>query len=370
MKACIVPAREAGGVLEVAGLAVAERTRRSLVRAGFTLVAPGDAGDDPVLLVAGDAAVDPDTARALGEATTAGAGAVVEDDPLEAPAAIALPAGTGLGAAIEEAADLAGVAVELRARHLLRVVTAADAVCERVGSPDAARRLEKRMLDAMVRPSDGFFARHFDRRLSSRLSPFFVRSGISPNAITVAATLVGLGAAALLATQAHGLHVLGALLFIGSTVLDGCDGEVARLSFTSSEFGRRLDLAGDNVVNAAVFLAIGWGALRAEDGGVSTTLVLVTLAGFALATVSGYTFARWVDRTGRSGDFSALYERLASRDFAYFVLLLALLDRLHGFVWFAAIGSYTFVAILAAIRIRAGRGPRPPAAPAGEEQWA
>lgn len=350
----------------MAGLAVAERTRRSLLRAGFRVVAPGDAG--PMLYVAGDAVVDPAAASALWEAAGTSATAVTDD--LDAPAALVLPASAAEGVVLRNSADLAALSARLRGEERLQRADTAGGVCEHVASADAARRLERRMLDALVQPSDGFFARHFDRRISSRLSPLFIRSGITPNAITLAATAVGLLAAFCLSTQAHALHVLGALLFIGSTVLDGCDGEVARLSFQSSEFGRRLDLAGDNLVNAAVFVAIGWGALHASEGGATGALVVLALTGFVLATVSGWAFARWVQRTGRGDRYSALYERLVSRDFAYFVLLLALLDRLHGFVWFAAIGSYVFVVVVAVIRLVAGKGGQPPAAPAGEEQWA
>jgi phosphatidylglycerophosphate synthase len=204
----------------------------------------------------------------------------------------------------------------------------------------------------------------------SRLSPALVRRGITPNAITLAATAVGLIGAGLLATQSRWLHILGASLFIASTILDGCDGEVARLSFTSSDFGRRLDLVGDNVVNAAVFIAIGWSALHSDGGSTMSTLVWLTLGGFALATAAGCAFSRWIDRSGRKAEFNDLYESLASRDFAYFVLLLAALDRLRWFIGFAAVGSYAFVIVLAVIRLRAGRGPAPPAPPVGERQWA
>jgi phosphatidylglycerophosphate synthase len=221
-----------------------------------------------------------------------------------------------------------------------------------------------------VRPTDGVFARHFDRRISSRLSPWLVRRGVTPNAITLLATLVGLAGAACLATSGRVLQVLGSLLFVASTILDGCDGEVARLSFTSSDFGRRLDLIGDNLVNAAVFLAIGWSVLHADAGPATSALVWVTLGGFALATVSGFAFSRWIDRSGRGAAIHDLYESLASRDFAYVVLLLAALGRLHWFVWLAAFGSYAFVALLAGLRVHLGRTPAPPAPPVGERRWA
>jgi phosphatidylglycerophosphate synthase len=370
VNACVLPAPLGGGNLEVAGLSVAERTRRALAHAGFTIVAPGAAARGRTLFVAADAALDPEAARALRDAAGEGLGAIGASSPLEAPAALAVGEAVEGGDALRDATELGALAARLQSEGRLALADLDGAVCERVGSSPSARALERRMLDSLARTTDGFFARHFDRRLSSRLSPHFVRRGVSPNAITLLATIVGLVGAGCLATQAQTLQVIGALLFIASTILDGCDGEVARLSFRSSDFGRRLDLVGDNLVNGAVFAAIAFGAMRSGAAATSNALVVVMLVGFALATVAGYVFARWAERTGRGGDFRALYERLASRDFAYFVLLLAVLDRLHAFLWFASLGTYAFVAVLAIVRVRAGRGPGPPAAPAGEEQWA
>ncbi len=360
MKACILPAVGSGGECEVAGLAVTERTRRALVRAGFTLVAPGVGSRDAAsLFVSSDAAVEPQALAALLEAAAGGGAAMAAENAIETPAVLLVPAGEPAASGLSKAEDLGPLAARLRDRGQLRLATTAGALCQRVETPGDALRLERRLLGALVQPTDGFFARHFDRRISSRLSPRLVRLGVRPNTITLVATLIGLAGAAALATPSHVLQIVGALLFIASTILDGCDGEVARLSYTSSDFGRRLDLIGDNIVNAAVFLAIGWNALAADAGPATSRLVWATLGGFALATAAGFAFSRWIDRSGRKAEFHDWYESLASRDFAYFVLLLAALGRLHWFVWFATIGSYAFVALLVGIRLRAGREAAP-----------
>jgi phosphatidylglycerophosphate synthase len=355
----VLPA--AGGAHQVAGLAVAERSRRALECAGFTLVEPGSGPPGPhTLFVAGDAAVEPQALLALAEAAVAGRGSMSAENAIEAPAALVVPAGGPAGGALVSAEDLGPLAARLRETDRLRLAATGGALCQRIQTHGDALRLERRMLGALAQPTDGFFARHFDRRISSRLSPRLVRLGVRPNTITLFATGVGLAGAACLATPSHALQVLGALLFVASTILDGCDGEVARLSFTSSDFGRRLDLIGDNLVNAAIFVAIGWNALATGAGHGPSWLVWATLGGFVLATAAGFAFSRWINRSGRKAELHDWYESLASRDFAYFVLLLAMLGRLPWFVWFAAIGSYAFVALLAVIWLRAGREPAPP----------
>ena len=348
MRVVVVAAPGDGG-WEVAGLPSAERTRRALALAGLGAASPpAGAADGAKLLVAADALIEPGALRALaGEEAPAGL-ALAADAP-GPPAALRVPEGTATPAVADE---LAALAERLRREGRLRMVDTRGARCQRVRSADEARRAEREMLAALVRPTDGFFARHFDRRISKRISLPLVRRGVRPNTVTVVATLVGLAGASLMASTAWLAQVLGALLFVFSTVLDGCDGEVARLSLRTSLFGRRLDLVGDNLVNAAVFGAIGYTSLHAHPTFGMKAAVVTALAGLAFATAAGFWYSEWLYGTGRGDALRDHYERLASRDFAYLLLALALLGRLHWFVWAAAAGSHLFALALVALRIR------------------
>src|SRR5207247_2038776 len=68
--------------------------------------------------------------------------------------------------------------------------------------------------------------------------------------------LVGRLGAGVLAVPAYGAAIAGALLLWCSCILDGCDGEVARLQLLSTPGGARFDAITDNVVHVAVFLAL------------------------------------------------------------------------------------------------------------------
>jgi phosphatidylglycerophosphate synthase len=195
-----------------------------------------------------------------------------------------------------------------------------------------------------------------------------VRWRVHPNLVTAAATLVGLVGAGLLASVDRPLQVLGALIFIFATVLDGCDGEVARLSLRTSERGRRLDLIGDNIVNGAVFLAIGYASFRAEPTPLFLAAVGAALVGLGLATAAGFWYSAWLTRSGRQEAVRDTYESVVSRDFAYLILLLAALGKLSWFVWATALGSNLFALLLVALRLREWPPERKPvSSPAGEE---
>jgi len=90
------------------------------------------------------------------------------------------------------------------------------------------------------------------RRLKDRLLAPLARAvgtRVSPNAVTVASCVVGLGAAWL---AARGAYRAGLALWLASRLLDGFDGALARVQGTQSDFGGYLDLLLDFVVYAAV----------------------------------------------------------------------------------------------------------------------
>ena len=268
----------------------------------------------------------------------------------------------------ESGEDIGALVEAFLAQGRLRFVDTGNARCCRVRSAAAARSVESEMFASLIRPTDGFFARHFDRHLSRRISVVLVRWGTHPNLITAAATLVGLVGAGLLASVDRPLQVLGALIFIFATVLDGSDGEVARLSLRTSKLGGRLDLIGDNIVNAAVFLAIGYASFQAEPTRLFLTAVGAALVGLGLATAAGFWYSAWLTRSGRQEAVRNTYESLVSRDFAYLILVLAALGKLSWFVWAAALGSNLFALLLVVLRLREWPTEPAPAAKAAEEE--
>jgi phosphatidylglycerophosphate synthase len=70
---------------------------------------------------------------------------------------------------------------------------------------------------------------------------------ITPNMLTVLATVIGLGAAACFAMQTRWWLVAGALLFHVSFVVDCMDGKIARLNGTGSIFGAWFDFVFDRI---------------------------------------------------------------------------------------------------------------------------
>ena len=205
---------------------------------------------------------------------------------------------------------------------------------------------------------DGWFDRLVNRKLSGVFTRVFLRMGVSPNTITLIAMLIGLAAAGCIATGRYEWGIIGALLFQLAVVMDCCDGEVARLTFSESRFGKEFDILADNVVHIAIFVGIASGAyLRGPWEGTSIPLIL----GMMTVVANGCSFwlvhralhlrsypQEWRQLTkGEQKKIEFLLSNIANRDFSVVVLLSACFDVLGWFLWIVAIGIWIFVGTMA-----------------------
>jgi phosphatidylglycerophosphate synthase len=109
------------------------------------------------------------------------------------------------------------------------------------------RVLAERKLDRwLVKPTDGIYAR-MNRRISIPISRLIIPFPITPNMVSLFTLGVSFAAGAFLALGGYWNMLTGAILSWFSSVLDGCDGEVARLKLQESAFGCWLETVCDNL---------------------------------------------------------------------------------------------------------------------------
>jgi 1L-myo-inositol 1-phosphate cytidylyltransferase / CDP-L-myo-inositol myo-inositolphosphotransferase len=214
---------------------------------------------------------------------------------------------------------------------------------------------EKKLFNSLKGEAEGFVDRYFNRKLSRWFTRLFLAAGLSPNAITVVAALVGFTAAVGFAMGTYAAGVAAALLFQLAAVIDCCDGEVARLTFTESPFGAWLDIVMDNIVHMAIFAGIAAGLYATQIGQPSAWR---TLAFGAIAVLgNGLSFllveraqkiksaSRW--RTSAQAAWADfMLKNVASRDFSVSLVLFALFAKLEWFLGFAAAGSLIFAGVM------------------------
>jgi phosphatidylglycerophosphate synthase len=193
--------------------------------------------------------------------------AVVSDGSVPLPA---LPPGVRLRAASQDAPAVAGArAPEVVPANLVDPAGRPGAGAPPILVTDEASRVraETAVFEELLRGDLGLVARFINKPISFRLTRhFFCKLPITPNQITIGAGLVGLAGAALIATGRYAAIVAGFALAHAQSVLDGCDGELARVRFQRSALGEWLDTFVDDALNLALIGAL---ALAARAGAVS-----------------------------------------------------------------------------------------------------
>lgn len=135
-----------------------------------------------------------------------------------------------------------------------------------VVKPDGKKN-EKAAVRALMttarKPVDGFIARNFNRRISTFFSRRVVNLGVRPSVLSVFNFFIGLGGAmAALGGRGYWSFVLGGFLFEAASILDGCDGELARLTWRFSDGGAAFDATADATTYVVFFLCVAAGLYR------------------------------------------------------------------------------------------------------------
>jgi choline kinase/phosphoglycolate phosphatase-like HAD superfamily hydrolase/phosphatidylglycerophosphate synthase len=168
---------------------------------------------------------------------------------------------------------------------------------------------------------DGAVAARMNRILSRRVftpALLWAAPHITPNQVTLLAA--GIGFAAVAAVLA-GSAVLGAMLVQIASVLDGSDGEIARVTGRGSRYGAFLDSTLDRVVDGFLLGAIGIYLTRL----LGPSVILQVLCVFAVVghLLVSYTSARAeVDLGHRYG--GALFASGRGRDLRLFIVTVTL----------------------------------------------
>jgi phosphatidylglycerophosphate synthase len=170
----------------------------------------------------------------------------------------------------------------------------------RVTEEASRRRAEDAIFAELLRGDLGFVARYLNKPISFRITRgLLCRLPFTPNQVTLGAAAIGLGGCALIATGQRWLVVAGFLLAHFQSVLDGCDGELARVRFQQSAIGEWLDTIVDDGLNLFLVASMGIGLGRAYG---SSFPVMVGFATCAMLLTYNAVAYRELHRQGEGGE--------------------------------------------------------------------
>lgn len=220
-----------------------------------------------------------------------------------------------------------------------------------VDTPDDVQRAGRLLRDSLPRTTDGPIARYLNRRLSVPLSWLVARFRPNPDLLSLLAFLVGVAGAGLLAA---GAGIAGGLLAQACSILDGVDGEIARLSLRAGPRGTLLDGFLDRLGDAGLCAGLGvWAAAQGADTGPVVLWVTAATTGAMLSMATK-------DRVAALGLEPPSEQRIGwlmgGRDGRLF--LIALFAILGLPLWGLAVTAVTSL-VSSAIRVAFARNPPP-----------
>jgi phosphatidylglycerophosphate synthase len=125
----------------------------------------------------------------------------------------------------------------------------------------------------MSKPQDGFVSRFLNRPISRFITRFLLKLPIDPGVWTVSIFVLPVLCCLFLLRGDYGSIVIGTALFQIYSILDGCDGEIARAKNLESKFGEFLDNFCDFVASLLFVIALGFGLNHSREGIVCAVLI-------------------------------------------------------------------------------------------------
>ncbi len=118
------------------------------------------------------------------------------------------------------------------------------------------KKAEKKLLKTLKKISDGPISRYLNRPVSTRITRYLIKTGITPNCISFISFILAMIGASFFFLGGYVNLIIGATLAQAASVIDGCDGEIARLKFQTTEFGGWFDAVLDRYADGTLLFGL------------------------------------------------------------------------------------------------------------------
>jgi len=214
---------------------------------------------------------------------------------------------------------------ELIESREFRAVTIGERFWFDVDTPKSLSRAKSALLQSLSKPDDdGFISRYLNRPVSRQISRILVRTPITPNGISLMSFAVAIIGAVMFCLGGYIWTMLAGLVIQMASIVDGCDGEVARLRLRSSKFGGWFDTILDRYADTAIVAGVSFGYWFAHPHPAVWLGAIFALTGFIMAS---YAKKEYVIRF-KSDPPGGLLGRLIKRDLRVFAIMLGAIASL------------------------------------------
>lgn len=187
-----------------------------------------------------------------------------------------------------------------------------------VDDEEALRKAKRFLLKGLCKETDGPVSKYLNRPLSLLISPIFVNHNISPNLLTFLSFLLACISGIFFSFGTYFWAILAGITAQLSSIIDGCDGEVARLKLKTSKFGEWLDRVLDRYADGIIIIGMTHNIWLHSNAKWVWLLGFIALTGTYLVS---YT-AQFYDRLILKINSEQKFFRFFGRDMRLFIIFL------------------------------------------------
>ncbi|MCH7967132.1 MAG: NTP transferase domain-containing protein [Thaumarchaeota archaeon] len=211
----------------------------------------------------------------------------------------------------------------LAQRHKMRYMDLGDNFWIDVDDKTDRRNAELLICNKLKKDTDGPVSRILNRPISLRITKLLLKTGITPNQISILSTVIGLVGASFFFSGEYFYLILGGILIHIHSIVDGCDGEVARLKLRQTKYGGWLDAVLDRYVDAAIIFGLAYGYWSMTG---DTTIWIIGFSALIGTFLNSYTSSKY-DSIFKNGDMAKKSKFRMGRDVRLLLIVIGALTN-------------------------------------------
>lgn len=213
---------------------------------------------------------------------------------------------------------------------------------------------EEGLFNRLVKPKgEGPISKNINRRFSHSITKILVNTPFSPNQITLISLLLSFLSAIMLANAHYLFVVMGGILAQMASIIDGVDGEIARVKFLASGFGGWFDTVVDRYGDVAIVTGAIIGIYIKDQSFLTVMVGVLALSGSILSSYSAHTFKTAFGKSFKSGKQKSLSVP-SGRDVRLFLIFIGAITNLilPALIMIAFLTHYSILYKLLLTRMR------------------
>ncbi len=235
--------------------------------------------------------------------------------------------------------------------------------CFAIKTAEDVKSVTNALIGSLTKPTDGWVSRTLNRHISTAISRVLAKTSVTPNQVTVVNGLVGFIPCYFMYEGGYWNWLIGTGILHLTSVVDGVDGEIARLKYKSSKFGQSLDTFFDYTTAVAALACLifgvrnaGWPEMFYQIGLSSILFTILALLVLVLYVIRfkgegaffniGYGFRGKTSRFASFMEFLGLFTKREWYNLIFFVM--AIVGLLPWALVYVAI--MTFLVFIFAVR--------------------